>query len=311
MSYAPDTLKAARTLYIDKLRALGYNIDPLSVGIVGDDSHAASGTSYHLGKDALKSSSYSIVESSRDRNGLTNGAAAIDFGWFSVKAGGVTHNLRTFSAWLVAQCKAGAADTLDIREIIYSLDGVTVKRWDRLGIRSTGDSSHTEHTHVSYFRDSESRAKTPLINRYFASLTGGGTTTTEDDMPLTNDDADLVIDRLLARKIITGSGTTQNDYGTLNGVMGTLMARTGNLANSYAPAWSDALNAILANVRADDADKAQIIAAVEAAKAATAQAAADAVRDTFGGADADPADVAAALKAALGADKWAAVKAAG
>lgn len=170
MSYAPDTLKAARTLYITTLKQAGYTIDPAAVGIVGDDSHANSGTSYHLGKDALKANAYSVVESSRDKNGLTNAAMALDLGWFSFKVGGDTHNLRTFSRWLVAQCEAGTDDTKDIREVIYSLDGKTVQRWDRLGRRSTGDSSHTSHTHLSYFRDSESRNKTALLIRYFTEI---------------------------------------------------------------------------------------------------------------------------------------------
>jgi hypothetical protein len=45
--------------------------------------------------------------------------------------------------WLVGRCKAGDPDAADIREIIYTPDGKTVQRYDRLGIRSTGDSSAT------------------------------------------------------------------------------------------------------------------------------------------------------------------------
>src|SRR5690606_6657845 len=62
-------------------------------------------------------------------------------------------------------------DTKDIREVIYSLDGKNVKRWDRLKRRTSGDSSHTFHTHISYFRDSETRDKTALFARY---LNGDG-----------------------------------------------------------------------------------------------------------------------------------------
>ena len=162
MTYAPDTLIAARRLLIDTVPGL----TGAEVGIVGDTAHAATGTSYHLGKDQLATSSYSIVESPRDRNGLTNAASGLDIGEFAFTRRGKTHNLRTFSAWLVGECKAGAADTKDIREVIYSLDGQTVKRWDRLGRRSTGDSSHRWHTHISYFRDSEKRDKTGLFRRY-------------------------------------------------------------------------------------------------------------------------------------------------
>ncbi|WP_037684611.1 hypothetical protein, partial [Streptomyces griseus] len=69
-------------------------------------------------------------------------------------------------------CTAGAPDTRDIREIIYSPDGQTVKRWDRLGKRSTGDSSHLWHTHFSFFRDSikAGRDLTPLFRRYLTSI---------------------------------------------------------------------------------------------------------------------------------------------
>jgi hypothetical protein len=58
------------------------------------------------------------------------------------------------TSWCVAECVAGAPDTGDLREIIYSPDGAAVRRWDRLGMRSTGDSSHLFHTRFSFFRDS-------------------------------------------------------------------------------------------------------------------------------------------------------------
>lgn len=167
MTFAPDSLVADRQFL---LHHLTFTDGPLSLGIVGDDNHAASGSSYHLGKSANRSDSYSIVESSRDKNGLTEAASALDVGRFSVTVGGRTHNLRTFSTWLVGQCSAGAADTKDIREVIYSPDGVVVKRWDRLGKRTTGDSSHLVHTHISRFRDAQNRGLTPLFTRYFVSI---------------------------------------------------------------------------------------------------------------------------------------------
>lgn len=166
MSYAPNTILAVRALF----RVHIPQLTPIALGIVGDDEHAASGTSYHLGADALKSSSYSIVESSRDRNGLTNAAAALDIGDFKITVKGKVHTLHTFNAWLVAQCKAGTEDTKDIREVIYSLDGQTVKRWDRLARRTSGDLSHRTHTHVSWFRDSENSSKTAVFRRWFISI---------------------------------------------------------------------------------------------------------------------------------------------
>jgi hypothetical protein len=152
---APDDLMAVRR-YL--LAATGLSGD--SVGIVAGPSDAAGG-GYHCGNDALAAishltSDYSKRESTRDRPG-TNAASALDIGDF-------THNgvtLRSCTLGLVAACQRGDPRTRDIREMIYSLDDVNVHRWDRLGIRSTGDSSHTFHTHWSFFRDSEGRRAQP------------------------------------------------------------------------------------------------------------------------------------------------------
>ncbi len=160
MSYAPDSILAVRKL-IQKHTGLSN----VALGIVGDDSHAQSGTSYHLGKDALRSGSYSVVESVRDSR-PTNAAMALDVGKHSYRK----HSFYDFNRWLVGECKEGAADTKDIREIIYTLDGRTVKRWDRLGKRNTGDSSHLTHTHISWFRDSEQRDKTSLFRRWYEHI---------------------------------------------------------------------------------------------------------------------------------------------
>ncbi|MEK8110074.1 hypothetical protein NKG94_48450 [Micromonospora sp. M12] len=60
----------------------------------------------------------------------------------------------------------------DIREIIYSANGTTVKRWDRLGERTSGDSSHRWHTHFSFFRDAikAGRDQRPLFRRYLGTI---------------------------------------------------------------------------------------------------------------------------------------------
>lgn len=158
MTRAPGALTKARAYLINS-----YGVAPEKVGIVGGPHHAGG---YHCGADRTVANDYSVVESSRDRKGLTDAAAALDIGTFSKKVGSRTLNLRSLSVWLVAQCKAGTADTRDIREVIYTDDGKTVKRWDRLGIRTGGDDSHLWHTHISYFRDSESRDKTALFKQY-------------------------------------------------------------------------------------------------------------------------------------------------
>ncbi|MGX4657112.1 hypothetical protein ACWCHM_26185 [Micromonospora sp. SCSIO 07396] len=165
MTTAPANLLAVRRLLLDTIKGL----DPAAVGIVGDPAHRGG---YHCGSDRVVSGDYSVVESSRDRTGLTLYAAGLDVGTFSVRVGGVTHNLRTFSTWCDAQCQAGAPDTRDIREIIYSPDGKVVRRWDRLGKRSSGDDSHLWHTHFSFFRDAikAGRDLTSLFRRYLISI---------------------------------------------------------------------------------------------------------------------------------------------
>lgn len=164
MTYAPQSLKDAQ-VYLKGKTSLPW----VSLGIVGDENHYGG---YHQGKGNVPVGDYSRDESPRDERGLTGAASALDIGKFS--------RLRDLSLWIVAQCKAGAADTKDIREVIYSPDGRTVKRWDRLGHRSSGDSSHLTHTHISYFRDSENRDKTGLFRRFF----GDGNTTIDGGIML-------------------------------------------------------------------------------------------------------------------------------
>ncbi|MEU0078578.1 hypothetical protein ABZY58_11830 [Micromonospora tulbaghiae] len=174
MTSAPANLLAVRNLLlsylnVDKNRVRADDLEPAEVGIVGDVNHRGG---YHCGSNRVVNNDYSVVESSRDRSGLSLFASALDVGTFSVRSGGKTHNLRTFSAWMVAQCVAGEPDTRDIREIIYSPDGKTVRRWDRLGRRTGGDSSHLFHTHFSFFRDSTKagRDQTPLFRRYLTTI---------------------------------------------------------------------------------------------------------------------------------------------
>ncbi|NBE83644.1 hypothetical protein [Micromonospora rubida] len=174
MTRAPTNLLAVRSLLLahldlDPAATRPQDLEPAEVGIVGDAGHVGG---YHCGSDRVITGDYSVVESPRDAAGLTLDASALDVGGFSVTSGGDVHSLRSFSAWCVAQCVAGADDTLDIREIIYSPDGITVRRWDRLGRRTTGDASHLWHTHLSFFRDSTKagRDQTPLFRRYLTTI---------------------------------------------------------------------------------------------------------------------------------------------
>ncbi|MFI5833222.1 hypothetical protein ACIA5A_06045 [Micromonospora sp. NPDC051300] len=177
MTTAPPTLLAARRLLLDHLdlhpgKVVPADLDPAEVGIVGDAAHVGEGDSYHLGSpEQDPRGSYSVRETPRDR-ALTGYACALDVGDFTVSVGGRRHDLRSFSVWLVAQCKAGAGDTGDIREVIYSPDGRTVRRWDRWARRTSGDSSHLWHTHISFHRDAikAGRDQTPVFRRYLTSI---------------------------------------------------------------------------------------------------------------------------------------------
>ena len=155
------------------LTALGTLITSRGIknlGVVGDAAHLGKGTSYHLGRDELRVDANSRALP-RDVAGLSNAASAIDVGLVN----GDIVKLRQLSLWLVGQCLAGAPDTHDIREIIFSADGKRVDRWD--GMDGTpgvvrkgpgqGDDSHLKHTHISYFRDSENRDKVGLFRRFF------------------------------------------------------------------------------------------------------------------------------------------------
>ncbi|MFC0504211.1 hypothetical protein [Micromonospora costi] len=173
MTRAPANLLAVRSLLLTHLNPAAANrsadLEPAEVGIVGDPAHRGG---YHCGSNRVVTNDYSVVESPRDRAGLTLDAAGLDVGQFEVRVDGRTHNLQTFSTWCVGQCAANAADTRDIREIIYSPDGRTVRRWDRLGRRKSGDNSHLWHTHFSFFRDAikAGRDQTPLFRRYLTTI---------------------------------------------------------------------------------------------------------------------------------------------
>lgn len=177
MTESPPVLVADRKLLLDHLdmhpgRTVDDDLDPAEVGIKGDTSHVEQGNSYHLGTPEQARTGYASTESPRDKAGLCAYASALDIGWFEVRVAGKVHNLRSFSLWAVAQCKANKPDTRDIREIIYTADGRTVKRWDRLGKRSGGDSSHLFHTHFSLFRDATKagRGLTALLTRYLTEI---------------------------------------------------------------------------------------------------------------------------------------------
>lgn len=163
MTFAPARLVALGAYYTAQG---GRNL-----GIVGDAAHVGRGVSYHLGADDLLDGAYSAV-TPRDVAGLTNAASAIDLGAID----GSYVQLRAFSQWLVSRARANAPGTIDMREIIYSPDGVVVLQWDReRGYASLPrrladtvlNNSHRTHTHISYYRDSQQREKVSVFQPYF------------------------------------------------------------------------------------------------------------------------------------------------
>lgn len=193
MTFAPETIQKTRKLKIQHLdlHPTSHNypndLDPDEVGIVGDTAHAAKGTSYHLGKDQLTSTAYSR-RTARDKAGLSNAASAEDVGYFKVTTAKGTFDLKHYTKWLFAECRKSAPDTLDLREVIGTVDGKTVLRWDAERGRDSAprsgeaDSSHLTHTHKAWYRDSEFRAKTPLDERYLREIG----VTEGDDMQITD-----------------------------------------------------------------------------------------------------------------------------
>lgn len=174
MTRAPKNLLQVRSLLLEHLNIdessyRSDDLEPNEVGIVGDSNHRGG---YHCGSDRVITNDYSVIESLRDKGGLSEFSSALDAGLFNVRVKGKTHNLRSFSIWCVAQCKANARDTRDIREIIYSPDGKVVRRWDRLNLRSKGSPDHLWHTHFSFFRDAikAGRDQTPLFRRYLVHI---------------------------------------------------------------------------------------------------------------------------------------------
>jgi hypothetical protein len=194
MTAAKPNHLTARRLLLDHLdvhpgRTVGDDLDPLEAGVVGDTAHQEGGDSYHLGRDKIRARNgrdrYSVDESARDQRGLNDYASAMDIGYFKVKTARGTFDLYDFNAWLVALCRAGDPDTQDLREVIYSPDGKTVRRWDRLGRRASGDNSHLTHTHLSEHRDATGQRMVRLATRWLQHI---GLIDEEDDMALSPDD---------------------------------------------------------------------------------------------------------------------------
>ena len=194
-TFNPPTLLALQAFWV------AQKGKPL--GIKGDTSHTKRGVSYHLGKDDLISTAYSI-QSKRDRAGLSKAASAIDLGPLD----GSLDNLQAFSRWLVARCRADSKVRRDIREIIYTANGTSVQRYSGIDNAihhgpGNGDLSHLHHTHISYFRDSEFREKVEAFRPFFAAAWG------------TDVAAELRAVDPTARRVALAIRRTGHDFGAL------------------------------------------------------------------------------------------------
>jgi len=260
MTFAPSTLQAARRLMVNHLDlhplSLSYpaDLDPNEVGIVGDAAHVATGTSYHLGQDQLRLDAYSR-RTARDIAGLSNAASAVDIGQFSVITTRGTFTHRSLAIWMVGQCRTNQPDTRDIREIIYSPDGINVLHYDReRGYASAptarAPDSHLSHDHFSCYRDAEFRySLRDLFDRWL------------DEIGVT----DMLLDDVVYT--IPATATTPAKNVTVRDCLKLAEVRTGYLANTLGLGGRlDAIAASLAAVRAAlPADLAAQLAAILAA----------------------------------------------
>jgi len=167
MTVAPDDLRAVQRYAHEKT---GQPLDAL--GIIHS---APQGGGYHEGEDLLAAAGrapgpqfpdtdYSYNDA-RDRDLAPNGrlaggdnASAFDFGDGFPQALGGFDGFLKFNAWMRERMLANDPRTRDIREMIHTLNGTTVRRLDRTGRQpDSGDLNHLTHTHFSFFRDSLGR----------------------------------------------------------------------------------------------------------------------------------------------------------
>lgn len=172
MTSAKPYHKAARELLLEHLdlhpgKTVNADLDPLEVGIVPDSDHHGG---YHCGEGQVSADDYSVRESERDRRGLDGYSSAIDIGYFAITTSRGFFDLYDLNGWLVNLWDRGDPDIADLREVIYSPDGKVVRRKDKLGLRISGDSSHTTHTHLSEFRDADGHRMVNLATRWLEHI---------------------------------------------------------------------------------------------------------------------------------------------
>jgi hypothetical protein len=183
MTYAPNDLLVVRNYFTGKT-----GLDAVSLGIVGDPAHAATG-GYHEGKDDLErvgvfGSDYSTT-SSRDYIYCTNAASALDVGLYWNQGYGAAVS---FSNWIAGLLKSGDPRLRDLRGMNYTPDGSNKIRIDRLynNFQATSSSDSVDiHTHFEFFRDSDGRRANDdnflgVVKQYFGDLPAPATDEDED-----------------------------------------------------------------------------------------------------------------------------------
>lgn len=208
MTNAPDDLMAVQRYLHDRTGQPWASL--------GITHQTPNGGGYHEGEDLLIAarrapgpqypySDYSYTDSPRDllpsgRLAGGNNASAFDLG------GGFKRFLE-FNAWMEKRMLANDPRTSDIREMIHTLDGRTVRRIDRTWKQGdSGDDSHLSHTHFSFFRDSLGRRDRNdnfmgLIKEFFDGIRSS------DEMA-TNDVSDILY---LLKHILENNSTLKPD----------------------------------------------------------------------------------------------------
>lgn len=167
MTNAPADLLDLRS----RLQSL-TGLSAVNIGIVGDAAHARTG-GYHIGKSGLVnagvwSSDYS-VRLTRDRNGATESASAMDVGsgWRQGSAAWLRWN-----NLLVDALRTGGPALSAVRAVNFTLDGHTKLRTDRedaFRLVSTTDTVDI-HTHIEWYRDTEGTAGRARSLDFIAAL---------------------------------------------------------------------------------------------------------------------------------------------
>lgn len=151
-----------------------------ALGIAGDRAHQQTG-GYHLGRSDLQAigryhptagpgdphEDYSARQA-RDRAGLTDDASAIDIdhAWHN---GGPNAWLR-WNNLVVRDLRAGVPTLAAVRAVNTTLDGTTLRRFDRVNGFTPEATTDQGHTHIEFWRDTAGTAGRGAALAHLANL---------------------------------------------------------------------------------------------------------------------------------------------